>query len=101
MSDARTISFATVLGVLVVATAAACALGKLAPVAFQRGSADLRAERGWSSIPATTRETRASQAARLANYAWIDKPKGVVAVPIERAMELTVAEHARASEGGR
>lgn len=101
MSDARTISFATVLGVVVVTVAIVCALGKLAPVAFQRGTADLRAERGWSSIPTTTRETRASQASRLANYAWIDKPKGVVAVPIERAMELTVADHVRATEGGR
>lgn len=101
MSDARTISFATVLGVLVVTVAAVCALSQLAPLAFQRGTADLRAERGWSSIPAATRETRASQAARIANYAWIDKPKGVLAVPIERAMELTIAEHARATEGGR
>ena len=28
----------------------------------------------------------------LKNYAWIDKNKGTVRVPIERAMELTVAE---------
>src|SRR4051812_44743208 len=28
----------------------------------------------------------------LAGYAWIDKNKGTVRVPIERAMELTVAE---------
>ena len=32
----------------------------------------------------------AEQRASLARYHWIDKDKGVVAIPIERAMELTV-----------
>lgn len=31
----------------------------------------------------------------LATYGWIDKTKGVARVPIDRAMELTVAELAR------
>ena len=28
-------------------------------------------------------------------YAWVDKTKGIVRIPIERAMQLTVAELAR------
>jgi hypothetical protein len=31
----------------------------------------------------------------LTNYAWIDKNKGTVRLPIERAMELTIAELAK------
>ncbi len=28
-------------------------------------------------------------------YGWVDQPKGVVRLPIERAIQLTVQEHAR------
>jgi hypothetical protein len=38
-----------------------------------------------------------AQQARLAGYHWIDKPKGVVAIPIDRAMDLVVAEAASGS----
>src|SRR5215471_19705978 len=31
----------------------------------------------------------------LTNYAWVDKNKGVARIPIDRAMELTVAELAQ------
>src|SRR2546429_3184094 len=31
----------------------------------------------------------------LTSYAWVDKNKGVARIPIERAMELTVADRAR------
>src|SRR5216110_1682515 len=31
----------------------------------------------------------------LTNYAWVDKNKGVARIPIERAMELTVADLAK------
>ncbi|QDT94068.1 hypothetical protein [Gimesia algae] len=34
----------------------------------------------------------ASQAAALTEYRWIDQDKKIVAVPIDRAMELTVQE---------
>lgn len=30
-----------------------------------------------------------------AHYAWVDQPKGVVRLPIERAIELTVRDHAK------
>jgi hypothetical protein len=35
---------------------------------------------------------RQADAKELTTYGWIDKNKGVVRLPIERAMELTVAE---------
>ena len=38
---------------------------------------------------------RDEDAKALTSYAWIDKNKGVVRVPISRAMELTVAELAK------
>ena len=37
-------------------------------------------------------EMRAREAAALATYAWIDKNKGVVQLPIDRAMQLTLQE---------
>jgi hypothetical protein len=38
------------------------------------------------------KDLRDEDAKALATYAWIDKNKGTVRVPIERAIELTVAE---------
>ena len=32
---------------------------------------------------------------RLERYAWVDRPHGVVRIPIERAMELEAAKEAR------
>ena len=37
-------------------------------------------------------ELRALNAEALANYAWVDQAKGIVRLPIEQAMKLTVAE---------
>lgn len=37
-------------------------------------------------------EVRSRDAAQTGSYAWIDQSAGVVRLPIERAMELTVAE---------
>ena len=37
-------------------------------------------------------ELRALNAEALANYAWVDQAKGIVRLPIEHAMKLTVAE---------
>lgn len=36
---------------------------------------------------------RASEAGQLGSYAWIDQAKGVVRLPVDRAMELVVLEH--------
>jgi hypothetical protein len=41
------------------------------------------------------KKLRDDDAAALNNYAWVDKTKGTVRVPIERAMELTVADLAK------
>lgn len=38
------------------------------------------------------KDLREEDAKALTTYAWIDKSKGTVRVPIERAMELTVAD---------
>ena len=38
---------------------------------------------------------RAQEAAALGTYGWVDKEKGVVRVPIDRAMELVAQEAAR------
>ncbi len=40
-------------------------------------------------------ETRAKEQAAATSYAWVDQPKGVVRLPIARAIELTVRDHAK------
>ena len=45
-------------------------------------------------------ELRDREAAALANYSWIDKDNGVVRLPIERAMELTIQEVGQGKAGG-
>jgi hypothetical protein len=40
-------------------------------------------------------EHREKEQAGAAGYAWIDQKTGVVRVPIDRAMELTVRAHAK------
>lgn len=42
---------------------------------------------------------QAEQLAELQGYRWIDRNKGVVGIPIERAMELVAAEAAPPGEG--
>ena len=37
-------------------------------------------------------DLQAENAKKLENYAWVDKAKGTVQIPIERAMELAIAE---------
>ena len=38
-------------------------------------------------------DLRAAEATQTTSYAWIDKDKGVVQLPLERAMELTVKQY--------
>jgi len=38
------------------------------------------------------RELRAKETAASTSYGWVDQTKGVVRIPIERAMQLTVAD---------
>lgn len=39
------------------------------------------------------KELRGKEQRQAASYGWIDQQKGVVQLPIERAMELTIQEH--------
>ena len=54
-----------------------------------------RARKIVSQEPAELSTVRASQADQLREYRWVDRTQGVVALPIERAMELVVEEHGR------
>ena len=38
------------------------------------------------------RSSKPKNAQKLEEYAWVDKAKGTVQIPIERAMELAIAE---------
>ena len=40
-------------------------------------------------------EHRTKNAAQLASYGWIDQKAGLVRLPIDRAIELTVKEHTK------
>lgn len=42
---------------------------------------------------ATLADLRAAQEKELSTYAWIDRAKGTVRLPIQRAMELTVERY--------
>jgi len=54
------------------------------------------ADQAWKATPAGRKaylnELREKQQKQLTTYAWVDQAKGVVRLPIERAMELTVQE---------
>ena len=45
-----------------------------------------------AEVPAELRGLRAAQRARLSETLWVDKNNGIVAIPIERAMELLAAD---------
>ena len=45
------------------------------------------------------RALRADEQAKLTHYQWVDQKKGVLRVPLERAMELTLAEWAARPQG--
>jgi hypothetical protein len=40
-------------------------------------------------------EHRAKEHLEATTYGWVDQPAGVVRLPLDRAMELTVKEHAK------
>ncbi|HVU24440.1 MAG TPA: hypothetical protein VHE13_09975 [Opitutus sp.] len=40
-------------------------------------------------------DLRAKHAAELAGYGWVDQKAGVVQLPIDRAMELTIQNYAK------
>jgi len=99
MAERDTLPVSTLLGSLAALVAGAALLALLVPTWYRTQESALRAERGWASTPAETKQVKSSQAERLAHYAWIDKQKGVVALPIERAMELSREELSKAQGG--
>jgi hypothetical protein len=56
----------------------------------------LTADLQWKATPEARRayldELRAKQAKQAASYAWVDQGKGVVQIPIDRAMDLVVGQ---------
>ena len=74
------------------------------PPAPQNMAADrLTADLSWKATPEARRayldELRAKQAKQAASYAWVDRNKGIVQLPIERAMELVVRDVQAKSTG--
>jgi hypothetical protein len=67
----------------------------LLEVMFYRMEAQQRYDKDVSQpfVELTTLMDR--QRAKLADYRWVDEKKGVVAIPIDRAMELVVADLSR------
>lgn len=99
MATREPLSLSTVLGSAAALVAAAGLVALLVPTFYRVQEDSLRAERGWTSTPADTLQTKKSQADRIAHYAWIDKQKGVVALPIERAMALEREALAKGGNG--
>ncbi|GAB4376326.1 MAG: hypothetical protein Kow0062_16450 [Acidobacteriota bacterium] len=48
--------------------------------------------------PIEPRQVRAEQLERISRYRWIDEKQGVVAIPVDRAMELIAREQGAAAE---
>ncbi|MBK7644973.1 MAG: hypothetical protein IPJ19_18335 [Planctomycetes bacterium] len=101
MAARETLPISTLLGSAAALAAAAGLVALLVPTFFRIEEAQLRAERGWTSTPADTLMTKSAQRDRIAHYAWIDRQKGVVALPIERAMELARGQLAAEQESRR
>lgn len=50
--------------------------------------------------PQELQSLRAEQLGRLAGYRWVDPKAGIVAIPVERAMDLIVEEDRARRRGG-
>jgi len=55
------------------------------------------ARKNAAQAPAELARLRATQQEILGSYRWVDQAKGVVAIPIERAMTLIVEEQAKST----
>ncbi|MEN6492719.1 MAG: hypothetical protein ABFD16_00390 [Thermoguttaceae bacterium] len=64
----------------------------LVMVVYYQASARERYQKQTSQAPAELATVTANQQARLAEYRWVDQSKGIVTIPIDRAMELVVAD---------
>jgi hypothetical protein len=70
----------------------------LLQVMFYRIEARQRYEKDISQPPAELTALVQRQQARLAEYRWVDEKKRIAAIPIERAMELVVANPSKSAE---
>ena len=61
---------------------------------FYRSEADEVRRKVVAVAPEELAQARAEQLGVLNSYRWIDEKAGVVGIPIDRAMELVVAERA-------
>jgi hypothetical protein len=61
---------------------------------FYRSEADEVRRKVLAVAPEELAQARAEQLGVLNSYRWIDEKAGIVGIPIDRAMELVVAERA-------
>ena len=73
----------------------------LLEVMFYRMEAQQRYEKDVSQPFTELTNLVERQQAKLADYRWVDEKKGVVAIPIDRAMELVVADLSKTVRAGR
>lgn len=60
---------------------------------------DLVTERQLAPVNPQLKALHVEEARRLGHYQWVDKQKGVLRIPVDRAMELTLREWAARPEG--
>ncbi len=65
---------------------------------FYRYERAYLAERVYAEAPVEPRRIRDEQLERISGYRWVDQEHGIVAIPIDRAMELVAQEHGAGAE---
>jgi hypothetical protein len=91
-SDPRTAPTALVGTVGVVLLAVSLLLLE---VLYQRTSQAEIERKVVAEPPQELRQLEAQQLERLAGYAWVDRERGIVKIPVERAMDLVIEETER------
>lgn len=73
-----------------------------APAVDPRGNvnpADFAEDQRWKLTPAgraqALADLRAKEQAQINSYGWVDQKAGIVRLPVDRAIELTVRDHAK------
>ncbi len=78
---------------LVIATVASLIIIVLAVMQFFDVSVRSEIDRKVLQVPSTAlRELRATESSKLSGYLWVDQQKGIVRIPLERAIELTARD---------
>jgi len=97
----RPVSLVTIMFVLALFTAFAFLVSHyykpFATVPQNQEAEHLPKDLAWKATPGSRRqalaELREKQTKQAASYGWVDQKTGVVQLPIERAMELTVQRY--------